>query len=731
MDLIHPEIVDLLTSCCDLPPNTPTLGAVVNGDNRIDLSWDDSALPTVVEYRILRSRTQGGPYTQIATLPDSSPGLPDGQGYSWADTDVSGDITYYYVVRSSDGATCTSDESGEASATATGACTLEPIFGGIVQATAPPLGICTVDLAWVPGADECGGPLIYNVYRSTDPAFVPGPTNLIAGGLTATVFSDFDQLIYGTTYHYVVRAVDTSNGSEDGNTVRISASPADAGGAACSTVSACADNPFVDVQPELATSCAGTGFTLTAVTAGGSGPFEYQWLRNGAPVPGATGPIYVPTELGIHDYNVEVKATSCGGAIFDGQDSSIQLVNAPFFAGATSATNSQTATCGLDIAWDPASTVCAGPMRYFVYRDTTSPVNPNSSNLIAAGVTGSGFTDSANLVNRQDYHYLVRAQDASTGQSDGNTVEVSAFPDGPGSGPQAVLDEDFEDPASFAAWTVTTGPGIHTCGEWAQSSVASKRPTGGSGSYAIADNGCNPLLGRTSTTMTSPPVDVTLANMIGVTLEYDIWYNHDGSETGKVEVYDGSNWVTVWQDTGGDVNGHRSIDVWAYAAGNPAFRVRFDYQDATQDQFFSVDNVQVIALVDVSCDTAAAGPATVADGRLGSQPLIGSRASLAGDLLDLSWDAATCGSTEYDLIYGDLADVATTTISGSECGLPSSGSFSWNGVPAGSLFFMIVGTDGSGIEGGWGTDHLGAERGGWISSGECGNSVKDASNSCP
>ena len=44
---------------------------------------------------------------------------------------------------------------------------------------------------------------------------------------------------------------------------------------------------------------------------------------------------------------------------------------------------------------------------------------------------------------------------------------------------------------------------------------------------------------------------------------------------------------------------------------------------------------------------------------------------------------------------------------------------------------MIVGSDGTGTEGGWGTDYLGAERGGWFSSGECGAVAKDASNSCP
>jgi len=720
-------------SCgCDLEPSPLTLAANVPGDNAVDLSWNDADLPSIIEYLVLRSRTPGGPYELVDTVADTSPGLADGPDTFYTDTTVSGGLTYYYIVRASDGVTCKSDASNEASADATGLCTLPPLFAGLQNVSNTPSNLCTLDLTWAPATDECGGPITYNVYRSESPGFTPGSGNLVASGITSTVFADFDQLVNVHTYIYVVRAVDGSNGSEENNSIKKSGAPIGSAGA-CTTISACAENPFVDVQPDAPTTiCQGKGFEFAAVTSGGVGPFSFQWTRNGVDIPGATSPTYAPVEIGTHSYNVTVQAPACPGNVFDGQDGEATLVNAPYFDGITSATNPQEPSCGLDLAWDAGSTLCDGPVRYFVYRDTSSPVAAVEGNLIAAGTLATTFRDNQGLANGADYNYLVRAQDSSTGVTDFNTAEASAFPDGPGSGPQAVMNETFEDAGLFLSdWTVTTGPGTHTCGEWDRSTDGSRRPNGSSGSYAIANNECNPILGRTSTTMTSPPVSVTLANMVSVTLEYDLWYNHNGGETAKVEVFDGASWVQVWQDANGDINSHQVIDVTAYAAGNSAFQVRFDYQDATQDKWFSVDNVQVIALIDVQCSTAATGPTTVPDGTLGTTPLLGDRSDLNGDSIDVSWDATSCGGGDFNLVYGDLANVSRWTIDGAECSLSGAGSHTWSSVPAGDLFFLVVSSDGAGTEGGWGQDSYGGERNAFGDSGQCGTTLKDPAVTCP
>ncbi len=98
---------------------------------------------------------------------------------------------------------------------------------------------------------------------------------------------------------------------------------------------------------------------------------------------------------------------------------------------------------------------------------------------------------------------------------------------------------------------------------------------------------------------------------------------------------------------------------------------------------------------------------------------------------DVNWDAASCPATDYNLLYGDLSQVASHTLLGSECSLGTSGSLTWTGVPSGSLYFLVVGTDGAGAESSWGVESSGVERNGVAASGECGVSSKAIAESCP
>ena len=63
--------------------------------------------------------------------------------------------------------------------------------------------------------------IAYNVYRSTSSGFLPSLANRIASGITGTSFTDSSALVTGTPYYYIVRAVDTGNGAEDTNLVRV------------------------------------------------------------------------------------------------------------------------------------------------------------------------------------------------------------------------------------------------------------------------------------------------------------------------------------------------------------------------------------------------------------------------------------------------------------------------------------------------------------------------------
>jgi hypothetical protein len=52
-------------------------------------------------------------------------------------------------------------------------------------------------------------------------------------------------------------------------------------------------------------------------------------------------------------------------------------------------------------------------------------------------------------------------------------------------------------------------------------------------------------------------------------------------------------------------------------------------------------------------------------------------------------------------------------------------------VPAGNVWFVIVGDDDGTTEGSWGTDGNGAQRGGVTVSGLCGMTTRDNTGTCP
>jgi len=311
---------------------------------------------------------------------------------------------------------------------------------------------------------------------------------------------------------------------------------------------------------------------------------------------------------------------------------------------------------------------------------------------------------------------------------DGNSAELFASPTGPGTGLNTIFAEDFENPAALAQWTDTVSPGSRTCGLWTDSTATTSRPAGSTGAYAISD-GSTCGSPKTSTTFESPSIDVNLAGILSVSLEFDVYYKFlNGGDNASVQVWDGTAWQTVWAANNADVNSRLVFDVTAWASGNPDFRIRFDYQ--VIDQWLAVDNIAVVADILNVCATTT-GPAPVPTGDGTTAPLLGNRMTVTGDQISLSWDATSCSTNDYNLVYGDLADVSSYTISGSECSLGATGAFDWSNVPAGSLFFLVVGTERGSVESSWGTDSLYGERNGETPSGQCGVLTKDLSGSCP
>jgi len=202
---------------CQMPGSPFSLTATPAGDNKTSLSWSNGA-PIATTFNVYRSigTCPGTGYTRIAT------GVT---GTSYLDDPVSGQVTYAYAVTGRDDtALCETAQSNCSSAQTTGLCTQAPVFAGLGTVSDPAGATCGLNLSWGGATAYCGGPLQYNIYRSTTPGFAPGPSNLLAT-VSSTSYSDMNTLVSGTTYFYVVRAVDSANGVEEINSVRRSGRP--------------------------------------------------------------------------------------------------------------------------------------------------------------------------------------------------------------------------------------------------------------------------------------------------------------------------------------------------------------------------------------------------------------------------------------------------------------------------------------------------------------------------
>ncbi len=200
---------------CETPQTPTALVAAGDGDNRIVLDWsnDDPVAETFNVYRAIGACPQAD-YHLIAS------GVT---GLTYADDPVSGGADISYVIAGVDStAGCESIQSNCADAQTTGACTLAPQFGGIESIVNSATVSCALELSWSRSVNPCGGQSSYNIYRSLTPGFTPGPDNLLNTVGGRATYTDADGLVAGTTYYYVIRAIDLGNGLEETNLVEMS-----------------------------------------------------------------------------------------------------------------------------------------------------------------------------------------------------------------------------------------------------------------------------------------------------------------------------------------------------------------------------------------------------------------------------------------------------------------------------------------------------------------------------
>jgi fibronectin type 3 domain-containing protein len=189
--------VSATPSAQSVAPAAPTNLTATPGNAVVALTWTASTGAT--GYNVKRATTSGGPYTQLAA--------PSSNGYT--DSSVTNGTTYYYVV-SATNSTGESANSAQVFATPT-APSVPPAAPSNLTATA---GDTQVSLTW----SASSGATSYNVKRSGTSG---GPYTQIAAP-TSTSYTD-TALTNGTTYYYVVSAVNSSG--ESANSAQVVAVP--------------------------------------------------------------------------------------------------------------------------------------------------------------------------------------------------------------------------------------------------------------------------------------------------------------------------------------------------------------------------------------------------------------------------------------------------------------------------------------------------------------------------
>ena len=177
----------------DSAPDKTVLAAPANlaanpGTATVTLNWTASAGAT--SYNVKRATTSGGPYTTIAPVVNTT---------SYTDTTVVNGTTYYYVV-SAVNAAGESPDSAEVSATPRPS--TQPVAP--TGLTAKATGKRKVNLNW----KQSTSPSVTQnkIYRST----ISGGSYTLIDTIPAAISYNNAGLISGTTYYYVVTAVNSS-----------------------------------------------------------------------------------------------------------------------------------------------------------------------------------------------------------------------------------------------------------------------------------------------------------------------------------------------------------------------------------------------------------------------------------------------------------------------------------------------------------------------------------------
>jgi hypothetical protein len=145
-------------------------------------------------------------------------------------------------------------------------------------------------------------------------------------------------------------------------------------------------------------------------------------------------------------------------------------LEAPEFAGLTSAADKGTETCAVLLTWPAAGAVwCGGPTEYRIHRSTDPAFVPSPSTLVHT-TTGTSWTDTLGLPGHQEHTWVVRAVDRANGAEDDNLLRLTARATGPitlGTWRDDGGDSGSPGTEASSPWHQAPGEGIGGSSAWA------------------------------------------------------------------------------------------------------------------------------------------------------------------------------------------------------------------------------------------------------------------------
>lgn len=167
-------------------PAAPAALTATAGNAQVSLSWTASAGAT--SYNVKRALSAAGPFTTVAA---------NVSGTSYVNTGLTNGTTYYYVVSAVNAVGESANSAVKSAVPVAGA--TAPAAPTALTATA---GDAQISLSWTASA----GATSYNVKRALSAA---GPFTTVAANVSGTSYTNTG-LTNGTTYHYVVSAVNAA-----------------------------------------------------------------------------------------------------------------------------------------------------------------------------------------------------------------------------------------------------------------------------------------------------------------------------------------------------------------------------------------------------------------------------------------------------------------------------------------------------------------------------------------